>query len=80
MPQYHFHVRKNGHTPDTTDVELSNSNEARRAAARLMGEELKAYPDSFWNDEEWHIEVMDDRGLILFTLYSAGIRSAALWE
>ena len=77
MPQYYFHVRKDGRVPDTAGVDLSDLDEAQRRAATVMGEKLKSHPGGFWKDEEWHIEVTDNRGLILFTLFTTGMRSAA---
>ncbi len=42
-----------------------------------MGEDLKDHPNEFWNDEEWHVQVSDADGLILFTVYSSAVESAA---
>ena len=78
MPQYFFHVRKDSHRPDEVGLDLADAEAARRQAALALAEEMKDHPDQIWNDEEWHVEVTDDRGLILFTLYSAAFQAAAV--
>ena len=77
MPRYCFNVRKDSHTPSSVGVELDNVRAARLEAIRLMGDELRHKPDEFWTDQEWYIEVTDDRGLILFTMFSAALGSPA---
>ncbi len=78
MPRYFFHIRKDSHKPDTVGVELANTSAAHIEAARVMGKELSENPEAFWNDEEWHIEVTDDRGLILFTVFSSAVDAAVI--
>ena len=77
MPRYFFHVRKSDHKPDSTGVELRDASEARIEAAKAMAQELKDNPGDLWKDEEWHIEVTDEKGLILFTVYSSAVEAAA---
>lgn len=78
MPRYFFTVRKDSHEPDSVGVDLPDIATAQEEAASLMGQEMRDHPSHIWNDEEWHVEVADERGLILFTLYSAAIRAAAV--
>lgn len=77
MPRYFFNIQKDNHVPDNVGVELKDLAEARTEAVRLMGEDLKDHPNALWNDEQWHVQVSDERGLILFTVYSTAIESAA---
>ena len=77
MPRYFFSVRKDSHAPDTVSVDLADLATAQGEAASIMGQEMKDHPNAIWTDEEWYVEVADERGLILFTLYCAAIRAAA---
>ncbi len=77
MPRYFFNIHKDHHTPDSTGADLADLEQARVQAARVMAQEMTDHPGDFWNDEEWHIEVTDQRGLILFAVYSAAIHAAA---
>ena len=58
-------------------ADLPNIAAARVEAARMMGEDMRDYPEAFWDDEEWQIAVSDERGLVLFTVYGSAMRSSA---
>ena len=77
MSRYFFSVCKDSHPPDTSGADLEDAKSARREATLRMAEEMKANPDVIWNDEEWRIDVTDETGLILFSVYSSAIKSAA---
>ena len=77
MPRYVLKIQKQGHEPDQIDVDLPNFAAARAEAVRMMGEDLRDYPELFLIDEEWQIAVSDERGLVLFTVYGSAIRSSA---
>ena len=77
MPRYFFNIKKDNLPPDGVGVELPGLDAACLEAVRVMGEDLKGHPDEFWDDEEWQIAVSDERGLVLFTVYSAAMRSSA---
>ena len=77
MPRYFFNIKKDNHPPDVEGVDLPGLDAARLEAVRVMGEDLKHHPDAFWDDEDWQIAVSDERGLVLFTVYSAAMRSSA---
>lgn len=77
MPRYFFKFKKGGHEAEPVGADLPDMAAAHVEAARMMGEDLRDYPGSFWDDEEWQIAVSDEHGLVLFTLYSLAIRSSA---
>ena len=78
MPRYFFHVRKDGREPDTTGVELPGLEEARVEAAECLAQELHDHRRELWNDEDWSIEVTDDRGLVLLIVQSAAFEAASV--
>ena len=80
MPHYLFHIRKDGQTVGYVGVKLAIIEAARTEAVNLMAEEPKFKPDRFREDQGWQVEVMDDRGLILFTFLGSAVESASLKE
>ena len=70
MPLFYFDVTDGDFIPDLIGTELPDMDAARTHAISLCGELLNAKTTKFWKGEEWLIEVRDDCGLGLFTLYS----------
>ena len=68
MPRYHFNLHDGNDQPDADGLELPGIVEARRCAVRLLGDVLREADDSFWQAEEWRLEVTNADGLVLFTL------------
>jgi hypothetical protein len=68
MPRFHFHTEDGCVYPDEEGIELATVTEARRQAARMLGEMLKEQPDKFWEDGGLKLTVTDHRGLVLFVL------------
>ena len=77
MPRYLFKIKKEGHEPDQVDADLPSLAAARVEAIRMMGDDMRDYPDVFLIDEEWQVAVSDENGLVLFTVYSSAMRSSA---
>ena len=69
MPRYFFHTRDGRTPPDAEGSELPSLEAARVEAVRAAGEQLKWHAETFWNEGEWSLEVTDETGLTLFTLY-----------
>ena len=77
MARYFFNICKDGRPADRAGFELQDLAHARREASRQMAEEMKAQTDQFLQDEEWRIEISDETGLILFTVFGTAVQSAA---
>ena len=77
MPIYHFNVRDGSNIPDPDGTELPNVQAARVEAVKLAGRLLLDEPDTFWEGSDWHVEVTNDRGLILFRLDFMATEAAA---
>jgi len=58
--------------------EFQNSDEARVEAARRIGFLLQEHSDELWADEDWQMEVTDDRGLIVFAINIQALKPAAI--
>ncbi|MBP0492053.1 DUF6894 family protein [Pararoseomonas indoligenes] len=78
MPRYFFHVRDGQSLPDRTGKELPNISAAKQQAVHLAGGLLKADNGAFWSGEEWQMEVVDEAGLVLFTLDFLATESPAV--
>ena len=75
--RFHFQVRTPSHVMLTEAAELADTDEARVEAAKRIGSLLHAHAGSLWVDEEWQMDVTDDRGLVLFVINISAMRSAA---
>lgn len=75
--KFHFQVRTESHVLLTEGIELATIDEARIEAARRVGRLLHDHADQLWTDEDWRMDVTDDKGLILFVLTISAMRSSA---
>lgn len=66
MPRFFFNVYDGVSSLDDTGSELADRQEARIEAVRLAGEILKDDAQRIALGEDWRIEVVDERGLVLF--------------
>jgi hypothetical protein len=63
--RFHFQVRTGTHVMVTEVADLSDSDEARVEAAKRIGLLLHDHPGRLWADEDWQMDVTNDKGLIL---------------
>lgn len=78
MPRYFFNVHDGHSEIDNKGTELPDTNYARREAIRLSGNILDNEAKTIALGEEWRMEVVDDRGLILFRFDFTTTVSAAV--
>jgi hypothetical protein len=64
--------------PDQAGLEMACLADARIEAARFMGEVIRDKPDIVWAGEEVRVEVTDADQLVLFTIITVGVDSAAV--
>jgi hypothetical protein len=68
MPRYFFHVFDGKALRDREGTELPDYNHARREAISYAGKLLDDDASRIGLGEDWHMEVVDEVGLILFRL------------
>ena len=68
MPRFHFHVYDGSGPLDEEGSEFLDWPAAKIAAVRLAGEILKDSARSVMARDDWHLEVTDEAGLMLFRL------------
>jgi hypothetical protein len=68
MPRYFFNVIDGRSIIDNQGSELAGLKEARVEAIQLAGAILRDEGDTFWNGEEWHMDVTDASGLSVLKL------------
>ena len=78
MPRFHFNVEDGSSYPDHEGTELPDVPAAKAHAVWYFGDMLKASPCTFWNGDDWRMEVADEVGLALFSLHFVEIDSPAL--
>ena len=77
MPFYHFEVRTQTHVMITQGGEFANDEGARIEAAKRIGQLLHDHAGQLWVDEDWQMDVTDEKGLILYVIHVAAMRTAA---
>ena len=77
MAFYHFEVRTPSHVMITVGAELPDGTAARVEAAKRIGALLHDHAQQIWVDQDWQMDVTDEKGLILYSLQVAALRSAA---
>ena len=68
VPRFFFNVYDGISSPDDTGTELADWREARIEAIRLAGAIFTDEAKQIALGEDWHIEVTDERRLVLFRL------------
>jgi hypothetical protein len=74
--RFHFQVRTETHVMMTDVMDLRDGDEARIEAAKRVGILLQEHAGKLWADEEWQMDVTNERGLVLFAIYVQAVRAA----
>lgn len=77
MPRFFFHLHDGTEHPDTEGSYLPSLEAARGHAAVYLGKLLRDGGNEIWNGEDWRLNVADETGLVLLTIYIFAIESAA---
>lgn len=68
MPRFHFNIYDGVSLPDPHGTELPDWHSARIEAIRLSGEIVREDAKRLALGQDWHMEVTDNAGLVLFRL------------
>lgn len=77
MPKYHIALRTESTVSDTLEIEHADLTALRIELARFVGEMLKDHAEQIWVDEDWRVDVTDERGLILYVMEISASETAA---
>ena len=66
MPRYFFNILDRQMSPDDTGTECSDVPAARAEAVRATGQMLQEAAERVRQGQDWVMEVLDDRGHVLF--------------
>ncbi|MGE8131129.1 DUF6894 family protein [Methylobacterium sp. NPDC080182] len=78
MPRYYFHVQDGVSMPDRVGTELVDWSQARIEAIQLAGQILRDDAPTIAMGEDWHLDVTDEFGLVLFRFDFISHEAAAL--
>lgn len=78
MPRFHFNIYDGYSQPDHEGFDLPNWHAARLEALRLAGTILADEAEQISFERGWHMEVTDDRGLVLFRFDFTAFNTAAV--
>ena len=76
MPRYFFDSIDGHRERDHEGIELHGELAAQAAAIRYAGEVLALQPTKLADHGQWRVEVTDEQGLLLFTVYTAAVSAA----
>jgi hypothetical protein len=77
LPIYRINLRTESHIAETLTVEHEDETELRVEVARFVGQTLNDHALQIWVDQDWRVDVSDDKGLILFILQVTAFNAAA---
>jgi hypothetical protein len=77
MPRYLINLRTESHIAESISVEKDDQTALRVEVAKFVGETLREHALQIWADEDWRVDVTDQRGLILFVLQVTAYDAAA---
>ena len=69
MARYHFNLYDGHNLLDDEGLQLASLSEARTQGVKFVGHALSDAGEAVFRDQEWRLEVTDERGLILFAVY-----------
>ena len=77
MATYNIELRTESHVSETLVVEMDDLTALRVDVARFVGEMLRDHANQIWVDEDWHVDVTDSRGLILYVMNVSAFQAPA---
>ncbi len=75
MQRYFFHTQDGQSFHDADGTLLADDDAARVEAARVLGQLVNEHPSHIWRDDQFHIVVTDESGLVLFQLELAAMNA-----
>ncbi|MBB3695111.1 DUF6894 family protein [Sphingomonas sp. BK580] len=76
MQRYFFNVRDGVSHPDAIGQEFSTLADARAAAVRFAADVMRDEVDALLRGEDWRVELLDQRGGLLFSVIVATVGTA----
>lgn len=76
MPRYFFNVHDGRTVRDEIGTELPDHDAARAMAVRASGEAIEELGSDFWSGDGWQMDVTDEEGELLFSLYFSSSKPA----
>jgi hypothetical protein len=77
MPLYRISLRTAERVWDTVEVERPDVEQLRIEMAKFVGELLRDHAGKIWADQDWRVDVTDERGLILYVMHISATDTAA---
>jgi hypothetical protein len=77
MAKFNIELRTESHVSETLEVEMKDLTALRVEVARFVGEMLREHASQIWADEDWRIDVTDQKGLILYIMQIQAMCSPA---
>jgi hypothetical protein len=75
---YNIELRTEKQVWETLAVESADLTALRIEVASFVGELLKDHAGKIWADEDWRVDVTDERGLILYVMHVSAVQAPAV--
>ena len=75
MAKYSIELRTASHVSEALVVGSDDHTALRIDVAKFVVELLKDHAGQIWKDEDWRVDVTDERGLILYIMHISATQS-----
>ena len=77
MARFNIQLRTDERVWDSMVVERDDHDALRIEMAVFVGELLRDHAQRIWEDQDWRVDVTDDKGLILYVMHISATDTAA---
>ena len=77
MAHYNIELRTEKRVWETLAVDSADLTALRVEVASFVGDLLKEHAQKIWVDEDWRVDVTDERGLILYVMHLSTVQAPA---
>ena len=78
VTNYNIELRTEKRVWETLAVESADLTALRIEVACFVGDLLKEHASKIWVDEDWRIDVTDEKGLILYVMHISAVQAPAV--
>ena len=78
MAKYNIELRTEQRVWETLLIESADLTALRIEVACFVGELLKDHAGKIWIDEDWRVDVTDEKGLILYVMHVSAVQAPAV--
>lgn len=78
VSKFNIELRTDKRVWETLLIESPNLTALRVEVAQFVGDLLKEHAGKIWADEDWRVDVTDEKGLILYVMHISAAQAPAV--